>query len=192
MACGSFNSYIYFSWFPKYLKSGRGVDVTEAGLMASMVLAFAAVGTLAGGYLHDWFAAGKGIGRKRVLGGGSFLIAAAMLACGLLSGNAWLASLFAALSCFATQATQPLWWTCAIGISGKHIGALFGLMNSVGVFGALSSQYLVGKLADLLGAQGYSGRDQWDPIFYINIGVLIVAGLLWFSFVFKTVEPPSP
>ena len=111
-----------------------------------------------------------------------------MLGCGLLSGNPWLAAFFAALSCFATQATQPLWWTCSIGISGKHIGALFGLMNSVGVFGALSSQYLVGKLADLLGARGFTGRAQWDPIFYINMGVLIVAGLLWSSFVFKTVE----
>ena len=63
MACGSFNSYIYFSWFPKYLKSGRGViDVTEAGLMASMVLAFSAAGTLAGGYMLDWFALRSGIG----------------------------------------------------------------------------------------------------------------------------------
>ncbi len=188
MACGSFNSYIYFSWFPKYLKSGRGVEVTEAGLMASMVLAFSAAGTLAGGYLLDWFASRGGIGRKRLLGACSFFLASAMLGCGLLSGNPWLAAFFAALSCFATQATQPLWWTCSIGISGKHIGALFGLMNSVGVFGALSSQYLVGKLADLLGARGFTGRAQWDPIFYINMGVLIVAGLLWSSFVFKTVE----
>jgi len=188
MACGSFNSYIYFSWFPKYLTAGRGVALTEAGLMASMVLAFSAAGTLSGGYVLDWFASRGGIGRKRVLGGVSFFLASAMLGCSLLSGHPWLAALFAALSCFATQATQPLWWTCSIGISGKHIGALFGLMNSVGVFGALSSQYLVGKLADLLGAQGFTGRDQWDPIFYINMGVLIVAGFLWSAFVFKTVE----
>ena len=188
MACGSFNSYIYFSWFPKYLKSGRGVEVTEAGLMASMVLAFSAAGTLAGGYLLDWFASRGDIGRKRLLGGCSFFLASAMLGCSLFSGNAWLAVFFAALSCFATQATQPLWWTCSIGISGKHIGALFGLMNSVGVFGALSSQYLVGKLADLLGARGFTGRAQWDPIFYINLGVLVVAGLLWSAFVFRTVE----
>ncbi len=188
MACGSFNSYIYFSWFPKYLQSGRGVEVTEAGLMASMVLAFSAAGTLSGGYMLDWFASRGGIGRKRVLGGCSFFLASAMLGCSLLSDNPWLAAFFAALSCFATQATQPLWWTCSIGISGKHIGALFGLMNSVGVFGAMSSQYLVGKLADLLGARGFTGRAQWDPIFYINTGVLIVAGLLWSAFIFRTVE----
>lgn len=45
MACASFNSYIYFSWYPKYLGAARGIAPTEAGLMASMVLAFAAAGT---------------------------------------------------------------------------------------------------------------------------------------------------
>lgn len=189
MACGSFNSYIYFSWFPKYLKSGRGVDPLEAGQMASTVLACAAVGTYFGGYLLDRAVAGRGVMRRRLLGGSAFFIAAIMLGCALLSSDPWQAAQFAALSCFCTQATQPLWWSSAIGISGKHVGALFGLMNSVGVFGAMSSQYLVGRLADWMAARGFSGRAQWDPIFYINCGVLITAGLLWSVFVFRTVEP---
>ncbi len=189
MACGSFNSYIYFSWFPKYLQSGRGVDAIQAGSMASLVLACSAVGTLTGGYLLDLVAARGGIGRRRLMGASCFFLAALMLGCSLMLSNPWLAALFAGFSCFATQATQPLWWTCSIGISGKHVGALFGLMNSVGVFGAMSSQFLVGALADYLGAQGFSGRAQWDPIFYINMGVLFSAGLLWAAFVFKTVEP---
>lgn len=191
MACGSFNSYIYFSWFPKYLKSGRGVDALEAGQMASLVLAFAAAGTYFGGYLLDRMVAGRGNLRRRVLGCAAFLTATAMLSCSLLSQQPWLAAFFAALSCFCTQATQPLWWSCSIGISGRHVGALFGLMNSVGVFGAMSSQYLVGALADWLGERGFSGRDQWDPIFYINCGVLLAAALLWSVFVFRTVEPAA-
>lgn len=106
-----------------------------------------------------------------------------------MSQNPWLAAGFAALSCFATQATSPLWWSCAIGISGKHIGALFGLMNSVGVFGAMSSNYLVGAIADWQKSQGLSGRAQWDPIFYIDLAVLALGSLLWFSFLFVSVEP---
>lgn len=189
MACGSFNSYIYFSWFPKYLESGRGVHPTEAGLMASIVLSCAAAGTLAGGWVMDALVTGFGEARRRILGGSSFLLAALMLTLGLFSGNAWLAATFAGLSCFATQATQPLWWSCAIGISGRHVGALFGLMNSVGVFGALSSQFLVGAIADALGKLGRSGRAQWDPIFQINVGVLIAAAILWACFRFRVVEP---
>lgn len=189
MACGSFNSYIYFSWFPKYMTAGRGVDLTAAGLMASVVLGCSAAGTLAGGYVLDLLAARGGIGRRRFFGGSSFFLATLMLGCSLMSADPWLAATLAGLSCFATQATQPLWWTCAIGISGKHVGALFGLMNSVGVFGAMSSQFLVGAMADYLGARGFTGREQWDPIFYINMGVLLIAGLLWSTFQFKTVEP---
>ena len=189
MTFASFNSYIYFSWFPKYLKSGRGIEAVEAGLMASMVLAFSAAGTFGGGLVVDRVLHGDGVSRRRLLGGGCFFGAAALLSCALLTENPWLAVLFTSLSCFATQATQPLWWSSAIGISGKHVGALFGLMNSAGVFGAMSSQFLVGAIADWLGAKGYSGRDQWDPIFYINVGVLIAAGLMWSSFRFVPVEP---
>jgi hypothetical protein len=86
----------------------------------------------------------------------------------------------------------PLWWSCAIGISGRHVGALFGLMNAVGVFGAMCSQYLVGALADWMGARGYSGRDQWDPIFSIDVGVLLCAGAAWATFRFVPVDRSGP
>lgn len=189
MILASFNSYIYFSWFPKYLTSGRGVvDPKEAGLMASLVLASAACGTFAGGQMIDRLVLRGGIGRRRIFGALAFFMAATMLGFALASENAWLASIYTALSCFSAQMTLPLWWSCTIGISGKHVGALFGLMNSMGVIGAMSSQYLVGALADWFGAQGYTHRAQWDPIFYINMGVLVTAGLVWASFVFRTVE----
>ena len=184
----SFNSYIYFSWFPTYLIKGRGVDQTDAGLMASLVLACAAVGTFFGGQILDRVVTGKGLIRRRLMGGCAFFAAAAFLSCSLMSQNPWLAVLLAGLSCFMTQATQSLWWSCAIGISGKHVGALFGLMNSAGVFGAMSSQFLVGAIADWLGTHGHSGRAQWDPIFYIDVGVLIAAGVTWSFFRFVPVE----
>lgn len=191
MAFGSFNSYIYFSWFPTYLIKGRGVVDTEAGLMASTVLAFSALGTFAGGLAFDRMVRGIDVVQRRILGAGAFVLAALFLSCALMTDHPWLATIMAAMSCFMTQSTQPLWWSCAIGISGKHVGALFGLMNSVGVFGALSSQFLVGFLADWLGKQNLSGRAQWDPIFQIDVCVLIAAALLWSTFRFAKVEPEN-
>ena len=188
MALGSFNSYIYFSWFPTYLIKGRFVEKSEAGMMASVVLLFSAAGTFLGGFLLDYVVHGRGVARRRLVGGLAFFGAALSLSCALISSDPWTATLFTAFSCFLTQMTQPLWWSCAIGISGKHVGALFGLMNSIGVFGALSSQFLVGAIADWLGKHGHSGRTQWDPIFYGNVGVLVTAGLLWSFFRFVTVE----
>ncbi len=189
MICASFNSYIYFSWFPKYLVSGRGVSTEQSGVMASVVLSFAAAGTLAGGTLMDLFNVTSSLARRRAAGGAWFTLAAIALFLALTTNHAWAAVLLTACSCFATQATQPLWWSCAIGISGRHVGALFGLMNSAGVVGAMASQLLVGVLADWFAARGYSGRAQWDPIFWINLGVLVTAAVLWLTFVFREVEP---
>ena len=191
MACASFNSYIYFSWYPKYLGAARGIASAEAGLMASIVLAFAAAGTFTGGCILDRVVQKGSVAGRRRLGGCALFSASALLGCALSTRDPWLAAMFTALSCFAAQLTQTMWWSCAIGISGRHVGALFGLMNSVGVFGAMSSQFLIGAIADWLGARGYSGRMQWDPMFYLDAGVLIVAGLLWSSFRLVAVEPPD-
>ena len=191
MASVSFNSYIYFSWYPKYLKAGRGITASEAALMASMVLGMAAVGTFAGGQMFDRWVRPLGHSGRRFLGGGACFSAACLLGCALFTQQPWVAAGFTAVSCFCTQATQPLWWSCAIGISGRHVGALFGLMNAVGVFGAISSQFLVGAIADWLGARGFTGRTQWDPIFYIDIAVLIFAACMWSTFRFVVVETPE-
>lgn len=182
MAFGSFNSYIYFSWFPTYLIQGRGVEKTEAGMMASMVLLFAALGTFLGGQILDLVIAGGGLWRRRLMGGIAYFAAACLLTGALCTQHPWLAAILTALSCFMTQSTQPLWWSSAITVSHRHVGSLFGLMNSVGVFGALSSQFLVGAIADWLGKHGHSGRAQWDPIFRIDVCVLLVAAVTWFSF----------
>ncbi len=190
-ACGAFNSYIYFSWLPKYLNAGRGVAEKEAALMASVVLGCSALGIFSGGFLVDRAVQAGSMSRRRILGGMSFFAASVLLVTALRTQNSWVAISLTALSCGAAQSTQPLWWSCATQISGRHIGALFGLMNSVGVFGALSSQYLVGAIADFLGKQGFSGRAQWDPIFYIDSVVLLVAAVLWSTFISVPVEPAA-
>jgi MFS family permease len=188
-ALSAFNTYIYFSWFPKYLMAGRQVGKSEAGLMASVVLAFSAVGIVAGGVLADRIVRrGEGIAGGRLLGGIAFFAAAGFLACALAMPDPWLATGFNALSVLAAQATQPLWWSCAITVSGRHVGALFGLMNSIGVLGAMSSQYLVGALADWTGARGYTGRAQWDPGFHVDLAVLLCAAVAWLVFRVVPVE----
>ncbi|MEY2724729.1 MAG: putative sulfoacetate transporter SauU [Planctomycetota bacterium] len=188
MICASFNSYIYFSWFFKYLTAARDASDTQAGAMASIVLALAALGTLAGGWSLDLTGAAKSHRGRRIHGSLCFLIAAALLYAALQRDDIRESVALTALSCFFTQATQALWWSAAIQISGRHVGALFGLMNSAGVFGAMSSQMLVGALTDTLAKQGLTGRNQWDPAFLINCLVLLIAAALWSFVVLKKVE----
>src|SRR6185369_1221971 len=53
ITCSAFNTYLYFSWYPTYLISGRGVDRLTSGWLASMVLAGGAIGATLGGFLSD-------------------------------------------------------------------------------------------------------------------------------------------
>ena len=193
MALSSFNSYIYFSWYPKYLKE-RAADPPDRGRPDGVD----------GPRTRGRRGPRRGLAVDRITrrggarrGGAAWAAAPSSLRrpcsaapCGLR--DPWIAAVLTALSCFAAQSTQPLWWSCAIGISGRHVGALFGLMNSVGVFGAMSSQFLVGALADWMGARGSSGREQWDPIFYIDVGVLLCAGVAWVTFRFVPVDRLDP
>jgi MFS family permease len=187
MVCSAFNSYLYFSWFPKYLEAARDVDRVEAGWLASLVLAGGAAGTLLGGVLDDLLRRGVfRYGRSR-LGATAFVLAAGLIGLGVICESPRAMAVCASLSCLAAMTTMSGWWSCAIEISGRHLGALFGLMNGMGVFGAMGSQFFFGAFADWRLAQGYSGREQWDPAFAFYIAALLAAALGWAFYISRPV-----
>ena len=81
-----------------------------------------------------------------------------------------LASIFVAIACFGIQIQVPAWWASATQVSGRHLGALFGMMNMLGAVGGISSQIFLGRFADWMQGLGYTGRAQWDPGFYVYVG----------------------
>jgi predicted MFS family arabinose efflux permease len=181
MTCGSFNSYIFFSWFPKYLQSGREMPPQAAGFLASLVLAGAAVGTFSGGFATDAILryCPRRMLCRRLWGFTAYCLAAICLGTAVLCESPYATAGLAAASTLAAHLTIPNWWSCSIEISGRHIGALFGLMNGLGVFGAMGSQFLFGFFADWRKGQGFTGRAQWDPAFHIAAGVLCIAAVCW-------------
>jgi hypothetical protein len=66
-----------------------------------------------------------------------------------------------------------------IDISGKHLGALFGLMNSMGVPGGYLATVFMGHFVEHRKSAGYLGRDQWDPALFVYAGVLLFGATLW-------------
>jgi hypothetical protein len=64
-------------------------------------------------------------------------------------------------------------------IGGRHLGAIFGLGNMVGLGGGAISQLFLGRFADEMKALGFEGRARWDPAFPIYGVVLLAGGLLW-------------
>jgi ACS family glucarate transporter-like MFS transporter len=93
--------------------------------------------------------------------------------------SAALSAVFTALATFFVALPIATWWAVVTEISGKHLGALFGLMNSLGVPGGVASQVFLGRFSDYRKEQGFVGRDQWDPAFYVYFGVLLVGAVGW-------------
>src|SRR5262249_29975266 len=155
MIFSAFNSYLYLTWFPKYLQEARRVPQVEAGWLASLVLAGAATGNLLGGVLDDLLRRFGMTHRRRWLGAVAFSAAAALVALGLLFESPRAMAACAALSSMATMCMLPSWWSSAREVSGRHLGALFGLMNGIGGFGAMGSQFFFGAFADWRKDHGY-------------------------------------
>jgi sugar phosphate permease len=181
MTLASFVFYMLFSWYPTYLQEARNVSQQESGNLMSMVLAVGAVGTLAGGFVANWVnnRSGDRLRIRRAICFGCYAVAAAFLAASIVVDSPLLSAMCAAASCMAMFSYQGHWWASAIELSGKHLGALFGLLNGVGVLGAMTSQFLFGYLADLRAEWGYTGREQWDPLFYIYVAALLMTAVFW-------------
>lgn len=183
----SFYSYLFYSWFPKYLSAGRGLDNLETGRYASILQGGAAVGVLLGGWIADriprW--SRDVILARRKLCAGSFLVSAVFLFIGVRSDDPLVMTILFACSFCAMQIANPNWWSVIIPQAGRHVGALFGLTNGIGGIGAMASQFFVGAFADWQKARGLSGREQWDPLFDVYVVVLVLGAAAWWLYRYR-------
>ena len=196
ITCSAFVSYIYFTWYPTYLEQARKVDPLLSGWLSGMVLAGGALGCTLGGFLADWIVRRTGSRRwgRRAVGCGALGSAALWLGLGVQCDSAVAASICTALASMSAMLAQATWWSSVTEISGRHLGALFGLMNSLGVPGAIAGPLFFGFFADRMKELGYEGRAQWDPGFYVYCGVLLLGAIGWlFIDTSKSVvEPEGP
>jgi sugar phosphate permease len=180
-SCSSFLSYMFMGWYPAYLEQGRGVDPVTAGQMSSVVLAGAAVGCLGSGFINDYLARLTNFhpARFRIYGFTGTALAAVLLVISTNCESAWASSIWASLAFMAAVSQQATFWAVTTEIGGRHLGVVFGLMNSMGVPGATISSMFLGRFVDGMQARGFEGRAQWDPAFYIYAAVLLVGAICW-------------
>jgi MFS family permease len=181
LACSSFYSYMLFYWFPTYLKQGRNAGEISSGWLASMPLALGAVGVMLGGYLGDWLTRRLGSRRwvLRILGSGGLALAGVFVGSSVLHDDLRLTVLWCAVGFFFADIALAAWWAAMGDVGGRHLGALFGFCNMLGLAGGTISQVGLGFFVDLMKQLGYTGRAQWDPAFYVFGGVLLVGAACW-------------
>jgi MFS family permease len=169
------------SWYPSYLQSARGASPDLSGRLASLVLAAGAFATLFGGWLTDWLVRKTGSPRwgrtaQAVFGAG---LGGVGILASIWTDSTVMASALVAVAAFGVQLQLPSWWASATQVSGRHLGALFGMMNMIGGVGRILSQLFIGSFADWRGSLGYTGRAQWDPALYAYVVVALLGAFLW-------------
>jgi MFS transporter, ACS family, glucarate transporter len=169
------------SWYPTYLQNARFASPILSGRLASLVLFAGAVATFSGGWLTDWLV--QRTGSRRWGRTAQAVLGAALSGLGILA-SIWtdstvVASAFVAVAAFGVQLQLPSWWATATQVSGRHLGALFGMMNMMGGAGRFVAQLFVGGFADWRASLGYSGRAQWDPGLYLFVVIAMIGAVCW-------------
>jgi MFS family permease len=182
IACTSFYSYMLFLWFPNYLKEGRGAGELASGWLASLPLALGAGGVLFGGFLGDWLT--KRTGSRRLalgsMGAGGLLCAGVLVTSSIFAADTRVATVLCALAFMFSDIQLAAWWAAMGDIGGRHLGALFGFCNMIGIGGGFVSQVSLGFFLDYMHDKlGLTGRAQWDPAFYVFGGLMFCGAVCW-------------
>ena len=170
--CRAAGAIFYFTWFPTYLRETRGVNVVEAGLLASLLLWANVAGSVAGGWLSDRVlkltgtlrAARQGVAVVSLVGaagliGASYFVADTTPAVLVLSAGSFVAAL-----------AGPPAYALTMDLGGPRTASVFGAMNTAG---AASSALFPIAVPYLVAAAS------WDAALGAFAGIHLVAAGCW-------------
>jgi nitrate/nitrite transporter NarK len=170
------------TWLPQYLidrhgpylKGHIGDERLVAALITAVVGLAAIGGGLLGGRATDVFARRFGGAWGRRLPGmiAGVLVCAMYLVVPQLAGLWPFVGAMIAIA-FVIDFGLGATWASNQDIGGRHVAAILGCGNMCGNLGAAYFGERIGYLAD---------RNQWDSVFYIAAGAMLLAACCWFLF----------
>jgi MFS family permease len=172
--------YFYPYWQPKYLDDVFQISFAGSEILAGLPFACGAVGCLFGGRLSDYLVRRSGSRRwgRSVLGIVGFTGAGlCVLATGFATAP-WQAVLLLCLAFLINDLAIPVIWAVCADVGGKHVGAVAGIMNMAGGFGAVLTPALIPIVLEALPAE-MGPALRWRLIFVGLSGFWFLAAAAW-------------
>jgi MFS family permease len=166
----------YGSWFPQFLRTTRGVSEVESGWLASWPLAAVIVGSLTGGMFSDRLVAATGSRRigRQTLAALSMLACAALILVSLQLDDVQAAVAVITAGSFCAAFGGPCAYAITMDMGGRHVSAVFSVMNSAGSLGAFLFPSIIPYIVQ------WSGN--WQAVIYVFSGIYLAAAVCWVSF----------
>jgi nitrate/nitrite transporter NarK len=168
----TFQDQLYLNWIPSFLKTGRGMDDTQMGLVTALPLLGGAVGSILGGGLNDvllrlglarrWVRSGVGLSGK--------LVAAVLVIVSVQIADGWLAMVVLLVARVFGDWSLPTQWGAITDMAGRSAGTVFGIVNAVGALGGFVAGPVLGYLKQHYG---------WEGLFLGVATMCVVSALTW-------------
>ena len=166
-----YTAWIFFTWFYKYLKDVRGLDLKASTFYTMLPGVGMALCSPLGGWISDVLTKryGKRVGRCGIgvvgLAGASLFITI-----GALSESAQMASIFLACGIGSLYLAQSSYWAVTADIAGPSAGSVSGLMNMGGQVAGAITAILTPWIAQEYG---------WTASFLTPAVLCALGALLW-------------
>lgn len=176
----AFGSWFFFTWFPEYMKQGRGFEADELKYAVAIPFIMSMIGNIAGGHLTDKLTVKYGVtvGRK-ALGSSCLLLSAlCMVLAAFMPGKV---SVFIFLSlCFGIfDLMLPSAWALCIDLGKQYAGSVSGAMNTFGNLGGFCCSLMFGYLL--------SSTGNYNLPLYLIAAMLVLSAIL-----FAFINPAKP
>ncbi|MBK1878542.1 MFS transporter [Pelagicoccus mobilis] len=169
----------FLTWFPKYLKDDRGINLSESWLVAAVPFLFAFLGVLLSGFTSD-FLTRKGVSpavaRKTPVITG-LLLSASIIGANFVDEPFWVA-VFMSIAFFGSGLASIAWVFVSLLAPKNLLGLAGGTFNCIGGLSGIVTPVVIGYLA----ADG-----NFAPAL-IYIGVMTLLGAMSYVFLVGKVE----
>jgi ACS family glucarate transporter-like MFS transporter len=166
-----YTAYIFFTWFFKYVKDVRGLDLKTSAFYSMLPFVGISLGSSLGGWISDVLSKryGKRVGRCGLAGAG--LVGASLfIVLATQVESAELASISFAFGTGALFMAHSSYWSVTADIAGTSAGSASGLMNTAAHLAGAITAILTPLIAGLFG---------WTASFLVPAALCVLGALPW-------------